>query len=140
MYLPFIRFISNFTNRNRRSTMSIVSFIGICDNSIFTLNVIIVLRYYQFMIQSFADKNAEKLSRFERAAKFAQFERISLKKLTQLDVAEKLDDLRVPPGNRLEQLEGDRDGQHAIRINDQYRICFTWTDQGPTNVEICDYH
>lgn len=57
-----------------------------------------------------------------------------------LDAAESLDDLRVPPGNRLEALRGDRAGQHSIRINQQSRICFTWTDAGPTDVEIVDYH
>ncbi len=92
------------------------------------------------MIQSFADEDTEKLAKMERVAKFRQFERIALRKLTQLDVAEKLNDLRIPPGNRLEQLKGDRVGQHSIRINDQYRICFTWSDKGPVNVEICDYH
>jgi len=92
------------------------------------------------MIQSFADKNTEKLARMERIAKFVQIERIALRKLTQLDVADKLDDLRVPPGNRLEQMKGNRTGQHSIRINDHYRLCFVWTDQGPTDVEICDYH
>lgn len=92
------------------------------------------------MIQSFADKDTEKLARLERVAKFVQIERIVMRKLTQLDVAEKLDDLRVPPGNRLEQLKGNRVGQNSIRINDQYRICFVWTERGPTDVEICDYH
>lgn len=107
---------------------------------IFTLDVINVLRYYCIMIISYADKDTEKLSRLERVAKFEQFERIALRKLTQLDVAVKLDDIRVPPGNRLELLKGDRTGQHSIRINDQYRICFVWTEQGPIDVEICDYH
>lgn len=92
------------------------------------------------MIQSFADTDTEKLARLERVSKFVQFERIALRKLTQLEVAERLDDLRIPPGNRLEQLKGDRTGQYSIRINVQYRICFVWTDQGPNNVEICDYH
>jgi proteic killer suppression protein len=92
------------------------------------------------VILSFADKDTEKLARLERVAKFVQFERIALRKLTQLDAAERLDDLRIPPGNRLEQLKGDRAGQYSIRINDQYRICFIWADQGPKNVEICDYH
>lgn len=92
------------------------------------------------MIQSFADKDTEKLAQLKRVPKFVQFERLALRKLTQLDVAERLDDLRVPPGNRLEQLKADRAGQHSIRMNDQYRICFIWTDQGPRNVEICDDH
>jgi proteic killer suppression protein len=57
-----------------------------------------------------------------------------------LDAAKCLDDLRVPPGNKLEKLQGDRDGQHSIRINDQWRICFRWTDSGPSDVEIIDCH
>jgi len=92
------------------------------------------------MIQSFADKDTEKLARLERVVRFVQFERIALRKLTQLEVALRLDDLRVPPGNRLEQLKGDRLGQYSIRINDQYRICFVWSEKGPGDVEICDYH
>ena len=98
------------------------------------------MRYYSDMIQSYADKDTEKLSRLEHVAKYVQFERIALRKLTQLDVAGSLDDLRVPPGNRLERLLGNRAGQYSIRINDQYRICFKWTIQGPSEVEICDYH
>ncbi len=62
------------------------------------------------------------------------------KKLDALDSAELLEDLRLPPGNRLEALKGERRGQHSIRINDQYRICFTWTEAGPERVEIVDYH
>ncbi len=62
------------------------------------------------------------------------------KRLDALDSAEFLEDLRIPPGNRLEALKGDRRGQHSIRINDQYRICFTWTEAGPERVEIVDYH
>lgn len=65
---------------------------------------------------------------------------IAARKLDLLDSAEELADLRVPPGNRLEALKADRAGQHSIRINDQYRICFNWSDAGPENVEIVDYH
>lgn len=65
---------------------------------------------------------------------------MALRKLRQVGSAESLDDLRVPPGNRLEALKGDRVGQHSIRINDQWRICFVWTDAGPEEVEIVDYH
>ena len=65
---------------------------------------------------------------------------IAVRKLDQLDSVLSLDELRVPPGNRLEALSKDRKGQHSIRINDQYRICFRWTDTGPINVEITDYH
>ena len=65
---------------------------------------------------------------------------VAFRKLDQIDSAVELNDLRVPPGNRLEALKGDRTGQHSIRINDQYRICFTWTNNGATEVEIVDYH
>lgn len=92
------------------------------------------------MIISFADKDTERLARHEFVRRFQPFERIALRKLTQLDVAMTLDDLRVPPGNRLEKLKGDREGQYSIRINDQYRVCFFWTIKGPEEVEICDYH
>lgn len=67
-------------------------------------------------------------------------QRTALRKLTMLDAAEVLDDLRVPPGNKLEALKGDRRGQHSIRVNDQWRICFRWTKGGPERVEIIDYH
>ena len=66
--------------------------------------------------------------------------RVAVRKLDQLEAAEALGDLRIPPGNRLEVLRGGRDGQHGIRINEQYRICFVWTDVGPSDVEIVDYH
>lgn len=66
--------------------------------------------------------------------------RVALRKLRQVGSAVTLDDLRVPPGNRLEALKGDRAGEHSIRINDQWRICFVWTDAGPEEVEIVDYH
>lgn len=65
---------------------------------------------------------------------------IAARKLDQLDSVERLDEVRIPPGNRLEALSGDRKGQHSIRINDRYRICFRWADQGPADVEIVDYH
>lgn len=66
--------------------------------------------------------------------------RIAARKLDQLDSAKSLDELRVPPGNRLELLAGDRKGQHSIRINEQFRVCFVWTESGPADVEIIDYH
>ncbi|GAA3311448.1 type II toxin-antitoxin system RelE/ParE family toxin [Arthrobacter ramosus] len=66
--------------------------------------------------------------------------RSALRKLRQVGSAESIEDLRVPPGNRLEALKGDRAGQYSIRINDQWRICFRWTDAGPEEVEIVDYH
>jgi len=70
----------------------------------------------------------------------ANLQRTALRKLQQLDIAGRLADLRIPPGNRLEALKGDRRGQHSIRINDQYRLCFVWTDEGVKDVEIVDYH
>ncbi|MGH3679567.1 MAG: type II toxin-antitoxin system RelE/ParE family toxin [Natronosporangium sp.] len=69
-----------------------------------------------------------------------EVQRAALRKLAVLDAAETLEDLRIPPGNRLEKLKGDRVGQHSIRINGQWRICFRWTDAGPADVEITDYH
>ncbi len=70
----------------------------------------------------------------------ADIQKTALRKLQQLDLARKLDDLRIPPGNRLEPLKGDRQGQHSIRINDKYRLCFVWTDNGVEDAEIVDYH
>ncbi|WP_306801081.1 type II toxin-antitoxin system RelE/ParE family toxin [Alloalcanivorax profundimaris] len=78
----------------------------------------------------------------ERQARptFRRFERVALRKLRQLQIAERLDDLRVPPGNRLEALKGGCKGQHSIRVNDQFRLCFRWTAAGAVDVEIVDYH
>lgn len=92
------------------------------------------------MIQSFADKHTEALWSRRRVRQFQAIERIALRKLEQLNQAKTLKDLRIPPGNRLEALAGDRKGQHSIRINDQYRICFVWTKLGPNEVEVTDYH
>lgn len=92
------------------------------------------------MIRSFKDKDAERLSNGFRVARFMAFERVALRKLRQFQVAALLSDLRVPPGNRLEALTGDRDGQYSIRINNQYRICFRWIDGGAEDVEIVGYH
>ena len=72
--------------------------------------------------------------------RWVNMERVALRKLTQLAISSRLEDLRVPPGNRLEQLSGDRAGQHSIRINDQWRICFIWLDDGAHEVQIVDYH
>lgn len=92
------------------------------------------------MIISFKCKDTENLASGKRIRRFVSFERIALRKLRQLQVAEKLSDLRVPPGNMLEALSGDRSGQHSIRINKQFRICFKWSKAGATDVEIVDYH
>lgn len=93
------------------------------------------------MIQSFADEPTRKVWVREYVRQFGQeLQRAAQKKLRLLNAAETINDLRIPPGNRLEKLAGDRDGQHSIRINDQYRICFVWTSGGPTDVQIVDYH
>jgi len=92
------------------------------------------------MIVSFRDSDTEALARGKRVKRFVSFESIARRKLRQLEIAGRLDDLRIPPGNRLETLKGDRVGQHSIRINDQYRLCFVWTAAGPAVVEIVDYH
>lgn len=76
----------------------------------------------------------------ERVRKFVQIEKVAMRTLAMLNAASKLEDLRAPPANRLEALHGDRAGQQSIRVNDQYRVCFTWTEGGPANVEIVDYH
>jgi toxin HigB-1 len=93
------------------------------------------------MIVSFADRDTARLFQRERVRRFpAELLTSMLKKLRLLDAAVALDDLRVPPGNRLEKLRGDRAGQHSIRVNDQWRICFLWRAGGAHAVEIVDYH
>lgn len=92
------------------------------------------------MIESFKDPDTRKLADGRHVARFASIERVALRKIRQLQIAGSLNDLRVPPGNHLEALKGDREGQHSIRINDQYRICFFWTQGGCVDVEIVDYH
>ena len=93
------------------------------------------------MIRSFADKETEAIFRRERSRRLpAKLLRPALRKLLILDAATALDDLRVPPGNRLELLRGDRAGQHSVRINDQWRICFRWQDGNAHDVAIVDYH
>ena len=102
--------------------------------------VIHATRYYDAVIVSFRDGDTESLARGRRARRFQAIETVARRKLRQLEIAGRLDDLRVPPGNRLEALRGDRAGQHAIRINDRYRVCFRWSEGGPADVEIVDYH
>ena len=92
------------------------------------------------MIISFKCSDTEALSKGRRIRRFVNIERAALRKLRQLQVAEKLSDLRVLPGNRLEALKGSRKGQYCIRINDQFRVCFRWTAAGACDVEIVDYH
>jgi proteic killer suppression protein len=92
------------------------------------------------MIQSFADRATARLWGGEFVRAFGAIERAARRKLDMLHAARMLDDLRAPPGNRIEALAGDREGQHSIRVNDQWRICFRWTKEGPEDVEIVDYH
>ena len=93
------------------------------------------------MIQSLADKGTERLWNRERVRSIdSRIHSVALRKLRQLGYAQTLDELRIPPGNRLEALKGDRRGHFSIRINDQWRICFRWSAAGPEEVEIVDYH
>ena len=93
------------------------------------------------MIRSFRDRETEKVFRRERRTKFGlNVERAGLRKLLILNAAESLNYLRIPPGNRLEKLSGNREGQHSIRVNDQWRICFRWSEGDAYDVEIVDYH
>ena len=93
------------------------------------------------MIRSFRDKEAEKIFHRVRSRKLPDdIQQVALRKLRMLNRSQTLQDLRIPPANRLEKLVGDRSGQHSIRINDQWRICFRWEDDGAYDVEIVDYH
>ena len=92
------------------------------------------------MIKTFKCADTQSLSKGERVKQFVNIASVARRKLRQLEIADRLDDLRVPPGNRLESLKGDRAGQHSIRVNDQFHVCFRWTDAGPEDVEIVDYH
>jgi proteic killer suppression protein len=93
------------------------------------------------VIQSFADEQTKKVWEREHVRRFGpDLQRAAQKKFRLLNAADVLNDLRIPPGNRLEKLSGDREGQHSIRINDQFRICFVWMAAGPAEVQIVDYH
>lgn len=91
-------------------------------------------------IQSFKCADTQTLFSRVRVRRWVNIEEVALRKLRMLHAAHTLADMKVPPGNRLEALRGDRAGQHSIRINDQWRVCFVWTAEGPVNVEIVDYH
>ena len=93
------------------------------------------------MIKTFRDKVTEKIFKRERVKRYSlQVQRLAQRKLDLLDGADSLEDLRVPSGNRLEQLSGDRKGRYSIRVNEQWRICFYWKSGQATDVEITDYH
>ena len=92
------------------------------------------------MITSFKCKYTQALSKGQRVRRFINIANVARRKLRQLEIANRLEDLRVPPGNRLEALKGDPLGQYSVRINVQWRVCFCWTDAGAKSVEIVDYH
>ncbi|MEW9878321.1 type II toxin-antitoxin system toxin GraT [Pseudomonas putida] len=92
------------------------------------------------MIQSFSCADTEALFTTGKTRRWSDIKSVAERKLAMLDAATELRDLRSPPGNRLESLSGNRAGQHSIRVNDQWRLCFIWTEHGPVNVEIVDYH
>ena len=93
------------------------------------------------MIRNFKDKEAEKIFERQRSRKLpSEIQQVALRKLRMLNRSQMLQELRVPPANRLERLSGDREGQYSIRINSQWRICFEWQDGDALNVEIVDYH
>jgi toxin HigB-1 len=99
------------------------------------------MRYHEPVLRSFRDKETEAIWHRQRSRRLdGPVQRIAWRKLAMLDAAETLTDLLIPPGNRLEKLTADRAGQHSIRINQQWRICFLWSDAGPEDVEIVDYH
>lgn len=92
------------------------------------------------VIKTFKCADTQALAKGEWVKRFANIVTVARRKLRQLEIANRLDDLRVPPGNRLEALKGDRAGTHSIRVNDQFRVCFRWTASGAEDVEIVDYH
>jgi len=92
------------------------------------------------VIKTFRCKDTETMFNGARVARFTTIQPVAMRKLAMLNQAGRLGDLRVPPGNRLEVLKGDRTGQHSIRINDQWRVCFRWTEGDAEDVEIVDYH
>jgi proteic killer suppression protein len=96
--------------------------------------------YWSVSIRTFKCADTQALFGLRRVARFANIERPALRKLKQIDLARRIEDLRAPPANRLEQLTGDRAGQWSIRVNDQFRICFRWTGTDAVDVEIVDYH
>ena len=96
---------------------------------------------FSIVIQSFKDKETQKIFERQRSRRLpSDIQQVALRKLRMLNRAETLQDLRIPPANRLERLSGDREGQYSIRVNDQWRVCFQWQDGDALDVEIVDYH
>jgi proteic killer suppression protein len=120
--------------------------LGVRDHQVYledptiTLYVNHAARYDFVVIQSFKCADTAALHGRQRVKRFVSIVTVARRKLRQLELAARLDDLRVPPGNRLEALKGDRAGQHSIRVNHQWRVCFRWTEGGTEDVEIVDYH
>ncbi len=105
------------------------------------LVLLLIALYTTVMIKTFRDKDTERLFNREAVKRFREIERAARRKLEMVDAAEVLDNLRFPPGNRLEALKGNRKGHHSVRINDQCRACFVWGDDNNAyDVEVCDYH
>ena len=137
-----LRYISTSASRSSLH-VPIVPQSGAHTKCIYSITVDVnnAARYACCVIQSFAEKDTERVWQRVHVRKFGpDLQRVANRKLLILDAAEIINDLRVPPGNRLEQLQGNRKGQHSIRVNDQWRICFRWTSAGPIDVEITDYH
>lgn len=110
-------------------------------NSLLALDNTIVMRYYYSMIKSFDCKETQKIFELIGSKKLpTNIQKTALRKLEMLDYAAELNDLKVPPANRLEALKGNRKGQHSIRINNQWRLCFRWHEGNAYNVKIIDYH
>ena len=107
---------------------------------IVTLDINHASRYYECVVKTFRCSDTQALSKGERVKRFANIATVARRKLRQLEIAARLNDLRVPPGNQLEALKGDRAGQHSIRVNNQFHLCFRWTVGGAEEVEIVDYH
>src|SRR5713101_5211901 len=127
-----IRAISPSITSNPKSSSTV--------RPIITLYVNHVESYYVSMIKTFKCVDTAALFNRQRVTRFVNFEAVARRKLEQLNQAGRLDDLRVPPGNRLEALKGNRAGQYSIRVNEQFRVCFRWTGTDAKDVEIIDYH
>lgn len=136
-----VRWWGSLSTRNVGAEVACQGEILVSNAPIVVLAVITAPRYYCCVIRSFKGSDTEKVWRRLYVARFDRnLQRAALGKLVILNAVIDVKELRVPPGNRLEKLAGTRKGQYSIRINQQWRICFRWTDSGPEDVEIVDYH